>query len=191
MSTTLRERKKARTRQAIAEAALELFLEHGFDETTVDAIAEAADISRRTFFRYFETKEAAFFANQEERLALFQQRLTELGKQERPYRAVKQVCLEMAARYMAERDINLGQHRVIESSRSLKAYDQQLDESWERAIYTALVAGGLTSFRARVTSGAIIGTIRALLRTWFRTGAHDDLIELGHRAFAILDALEE
>ena len=184
---TLRERKKARTRQTIAEAALALFLARGFDDTTVDMIAEAAEISRRTFFRYFETKEAAFFANQEERLELFRARLAEVGRQERPTRAIQRVCLEMAAIYMAEREITLGQHQVIESSRSLKAYDQQLDESWERAIFDALAAGGLSRFRARVIAGALIGTVRAVLRGWFRAGATDDLVELGRRAFAILD----
>lgn len=52
----LRARKQTRTRNAIWNAAIDLFAQKGFDETTIDEIADAAEVSRRSFFRYFESK---------------------------------------------------------------------------------------------------------------------------------------
>lgn len=56
-----RAEQKARTRQALIDAALELFAANGFDATTADEIAERAGVSPRTFFRYFPTKESVLF----------------------------------------------------------------------------------------------------------------------------------
>jgi AcrR family transcriptional regulator len=67
----LRERKKRRTRRALAEAALSLFAEKGYDQTTV------ADVSTRTFFSYFRTKEDVLFADADERLDLIHSALSE------------------------------------------------------------------------------------------------------------------
>ncbi|MFI8326943.1 TetR family transcriptional regulator [Streptomyces sp. NPDC085529] len=55
--TGLRERKRARTHAAISEAAIALFLEYGFDQVSVAQVAEAAEVSKRTLFAYFPTKE--------------------------------------------------------------------------------------------------------------------------------------
>lgn len=68
MEPGLRERKKQRTRQALVTAALDLFERHGYDQTTVAQIAEAAELSTRTFFLHFPTKEDVLLANTEHRI---------------------------------------------------------------------------------------------------------------------------
>ncbi|MEV4398487.1 TetR family transcriptional regulator [Nonomuraea sp. NPDC049607] len=64
----LRERKKAETRQAVHEAAMRLVGEHGLDAVTVETIADAANISRRTFSNYFTGKEDAVLYGEEQRI---------------------------------------------------------------------------------------------------------------------------
>jgi AcrR family transcriptional regulator len=95
----LRERKKARTREAIIDAALDLFASKGFDATTVEDIAAAADVSPRTFFRYFDSKVDLIMARNEahgEKIApLVEARPADEG----PLEALRQVLLtELAER---------------------------------------------------------------------------------------------
>jgi AcrR family transcriptional regulator len=187
----IRERNRVRTQGQLAEAALQLFLAKGFDETTVDEVAERAGVSRRTFFRYFDSKEAAFFANQEERLESFRVLLEERTASESALLSVRRACLSMAQIYAAERTLTLAQHHVVQASRQLKAYDQQLDDKWEEAMFEALLDGQNNSearLQARVQAGAILGTVRAVLRAWFVDDGRDDLQDMGHRAFGILAA---
>jgi AcrR family transcriptional regulator len=73
----LRERKKQQTRARIADAALNLFVERGYDETTLDDIADAADVSRRTIFAYYDSKEEILFCGEVDFLARLKQLLDE------------------------------------------------------------------------------------------------------------------
>jgi AcrR family transcriptional regulator len=69
MATGLRERKKQKTREDIARAAMRLFAKRGFDEVTVAEVAEAADVSEKTVFNYFPAKEDLVFPDGEARWA--------------------------------------------------------------------------------------------------------------------------
>jgi len=90
-----RERKKRETRQRLMEAALRLFREQGYDDTTVGQIAEAADVAKGTFFNYFETKEAILPALVEWRLQELEDALSpERGAPASPVARIKQaLCL--------------------------------------------------------------------------------------------------
>jgi AcrR family transcriptional regulator len=67
--STLRERKRDRTRRALVDAAIDLFERNGYDGTTVADIAEAAEIGTRTFFSYFASKEELLFPESDTRVA--------------------------------------------------------------------------------------------------------------------------
>ncbi len=64
-ATGLRERKRLQTRERLTKVAMELFLKRGFEETTLDDIAAAAEISRRSFFHHFASKEDLVLAWQD------------------------------------------------------------------------------------------------------------------------------
>ena len=185
-----RAQKKLQTRLALSRAALRLFQDRGFDAVTLDDITAAAGVSRRTFFRYFASKEAVFFAPQEARLAAFEARVAEGAAHADPTTTgaldrVIAAVLEMAALYQTQRDEVLATHRVLTAARGLAAWDQQLDSRWEAAIVDAL-RPEFGELRAVVFAGAIIGTVRAGLRRWFAADARFDLVDFGVQAFACL-----
>ncbi|MFJ7072980.1 TetR family transcriptional regulator [Streptomyces sp. NPDC098781] len=91
---TLRERKKQRTRDALLRTALELFTTQGYERTTVDDIAEAVDVSQRTFFRYFAGKEEAALAVEDMTVAHFVETVRGRPRHEAPMEALRQAVLE-------------------------------------------------------------------------------------------------
>ncbi len=79
--TSRRERHRAETRDRIFRAALKLFAERGFQETTVEAITEAADVGKGTFFNYFPTKEHVLATFGDERIAAIERAVKEARRQ--------------------------------------------------------------------------------------------------------------
>jgi AcrR family transcriptional regulator len=80
----LRERKKQRTRHALVTAAADLFERNGYEATTVAEIAAAAEVSTRTFFSYFPSKEAVLFADAAERVGIALEVIADRGPSDRP-----------------------------------------------------------------------------------------------------------
>src|SRR5256885_8051975 len=100
----LRERHMDRTRAAIVDAALALFQEQGFTETTVDAIAERADVGRRTFFRYFPAKETVLFHDIDSQIQATIASLAARPEDEPPFEALIRLLRDSAGRVAAHRD---------------------------------------------------------------------------------------
>ena len=99
-----RERRIIETRRAIVESARELFERNGYTETTVDQIAEAADVAPRTFFRYFPTKEMLLFADFDEVRAAMLERLEASPADEDPLVSLGRELRIMAESVHAQRD---------------------------------------------------------------------------------------
>lgn len=191
--TGLRERKKARTRQEIVEAALELFEKKGFDETTIDDVASAAEVSPRTIFRYFATKEDLVFLGQEEENRQIALLLKEVSKSADPIdelmRATRTVLLAPAA--TPEQLVRC--QRLIERTPSLRAYQGRLFRTIEDMLLSALLpvrSSRSDVLRARLLAAVYLAALGVVMSNWIESGAKGaptaelDMVEaLLHRAF--------
>ena len=190
LATNLRDRKKERTREALFDAAMVLFSERGFAGTTVDDLAAEAQVSRRTFFRYFPEKEAVVFPWDGERLTRFEAILGEASADEEPFDSIRRALLALADEYMDKAKDMLVQHQLIESAPQLLAYERKLDRRWEEALAAALgrgAHGAKQEREARILAGAMMGAIRATLAEWFAGGARADLAEMGQQALDLIE----
>jgi AcrR family transcriptional regulator len=189
-TSSLRERKKQRTRDALVGAARRLFLAKGFEGTTVDEIAAVADVSQRTFFRYFPTKEAVVFCEHEARLARLRAALSGHGDGH-GFATVRAAVLEFAAWYVERRDELLDEYRIVTSSPLLVARDVELDTEYEAVLAEALGdregASPAARRRARLVAGALFGVVRAVLQEWYAEGAAPDLLALGAEGLALVE----
>src|SRR6478735_12313602 len=100
----LRERKKARTREALQEAAMARFARQGFEGTTVEEIAEACEVSPRTFFRYFPTKEDVLFADADARRDRLLAVLADQPADEPTFAALEAAMRVLALDYLDDRE---------------------------------------------------------------------------------------
>lgn len=184
----LREKKQAATREALYRASFALFAEKGFEATTVDEIAERAGVSRRTFFRYFESKESVVFAKQPNRMERFRE-LVAANQHLGGFEAVVRASLALGPEFEEERDEAVLAQSFIQDSPALFAADAARDLAWEQAIAEALANGSDAVERqrmARYVAGAILGLIRATMREWRRPDGPENLTEIAERNLRLL-----
>ena len=163
LPTGLRERKKAKTRAAIREHAMRLFEEQGYAATTVDQIAEAADVSQSTFFRYFPTKEETVLADDYDPLivAALRAQPPEMNPIEAIRRSINAVFDQISDEdWERERQ----RQRLFFSVPELRARAmQQYIETMAMVGEVVAARAGLPpgDFSARVLAGAVIGAALA------------------------------
>lgn len=189
--TSLRERKKSKTRTLLAETAQALFETHGFDEVTVDQIAEAAEVSPRTFFRYFGSKEAVLFADQDELIDSFRRSFAARSADEPPLVSLHAALRALSDDYVAHRPYHLRRQHLVERGATLGTYrDAVLRPRWEEAIATALAErSGLdvaVDLTPRLFAGLTVSVLSAASASWVAEDGATDISELIDEAFAAL-----
>lgn len=188
----LRERKKTRTRERLLRTALELFAERGYEGTTVDEIAARADVSTRTFFRYFATKEHVALATQELIERWFLQALRSRPPGESPVLALRRAVLESwgelpeVAGLSVPVDLHLRTCRLVARTPALLAARlRRAGESEEEMARVIAAREGVDperDLRPRVVVAAFGGVMRLTEHRW---GAGQDGSVEALRALAV------
>lgn len=186
----LREQKKAEARVAIVAAALRLFHKRGFAEVTIDEIAELAHVSRRTFFRYFPTKEDVVLERRKQQLEAFREALATADGS--PSEVVRAAFAKVAADYQNNKARILSERALLASARDLSVRDLEIDRAFEDAIVQAVVARSSSRAAdqraARFFAAAAMGVVRVVIDEWAAAGGDADIEALGKPA---LDAVAE
>jgi AcrR family transcriptional regulator len=177
---TLRERKKQRTREALLRAAIELFTTEGYERTTVDDIADAVEVSQRTFFRYFAGKEDAALALDEMTVTRFVDAVRARPSHEPPLQALRQAVLESwdtlheVVESVVPVERFLAMYRVIESTPVLLAAHLRRSAEVEEVLTRVLAEReGLdpaTDPRPRLLVAVFSGVMRVTERQWLTDG---------------------
>jgi AcrR family transcriptional regulator len=183
----LRERKKARTRRAIQEQALRLFLAKGYAATTVQEIAAAAGVSHMTFFRYFPTKEDVVLADDYDPLIV--ELVRARPATEPDVEKIRHALLAgLTGVYAADRQALLERTRLVIGTPALRA------RLWENQMATeALLVRALgsddrpaTDLRRRVLVAGCLAAVTTALLVWVEGDGEPDLPGLVEQAFSSL-----
>lgn len=163
----LRERKRVRTRRAIADAALELFARQGFHATTIPQIAAAADVSPRTVSGYFPAKEDLAFPDAEERIAELEERLRSRPAGETAADALRAWLPEMVAGDAHRSDEHRCRRAVIDADEGLGAYEHRFMARAQAALTEAFAADlgvGPDALEPRMAASATMTVFEVLGR---------------------------
>lgn len=183
-----RERKKSATHEALLDSALALFAEKGFANTTIEDIAERADVAPRTFFRYFPNKVAVLQSATDEHLDRLRSLLAASPPGEPPLVSLMRALKATAIDLQESRDRILLQKQISIDAR----LDHGVDEFWNLwTRFEAILAEHLgvevdADPAPALFTGIAIGLASGSVRAWLAQGAEGELAPFFEAGFAML-----
>ncbi|MBO1416550.1 TetR family transcriptional regulator [Streptomyces sp. FH025] len=177
-------------RQDLAAAAMELFASQGYEETTVDQIAAAAGVARRTFFRYFRSKEEAIFPDHDDTLVRVADLLASAEPEEHPLDVVCRGIKEVLRMYASTPGVSVARYQLIRQVPALREREIAVVARYER-LFTRYLLGRFDtgesipsgwqrggeddSMLAEVSAAAVVAAHNHVLRRWLRAGGRGDV----------------
>jgi AcrR family transcriptional regulator len=181
-------------RERLALAAVELFRSRGYVETTIDEIASRAGVGRRTFFRYYRTKEDVIFPDHDQLLLKVRDRLYSFPD-ESGLEAVTQAVKIVLREYVDTREISLLRYRLVNEVPALREREIVSVARYQRIFRERLAdgpdVGQHASLRAEVVAASVAAAHNQVLRRWLRgDGAADPFLELDEALGYVSDLLD-
>jgi AcrR family transcriptional regulator len=189
----LRSLTRETVRAQIAETAWSVFAERGFDDVTVNEVAEATGISRASFFRYFSSKEEAVFVALEALGAEIATALEERPPQEPPWEALRRAFDAARPNYASNPARSLARLNLTRETPSLRAHQLERQAQWRSLIGPALArrtGQDPDDVRVEAVVGAALAALDAATEKWALSGGKLDLTALIDDAFAAIAELE-
>lgn len=195
MATTdvgLRERKKQKTRAQLTDAAFRLFGERGFDNTTIEDIVDEVEVSPRTFFRYFDSKEDVVIGFFDDIGLELRAMLEERPADEPPYTAVCAALGSLADMYEADEGRVVAAKRLSYDTPSIRARLLDKHARWENNLTEGLAARLQVDPdrdpRPRLIAAVALAAFSTAVGDWCATGAKADLHTRVDEALAAVGA---
>lgn len=188
MADSLRERKREQTKLALQAAAIRLFNERGYGATSVDDIADAANVSRRTFFRYFGSKEGVLFSEADESGERLREALLRQPPDKGPLRAFGDAVIELADE-VGEGDQVLAQQRAMTSTFELRSRAAEISRVWRRRLAEALAAraGRHEATETDLLAAAVgIAVVQTVVEEWVLSDGQEALVARLRRGFEVV-----
>lgn len=165
-------------RDALVGAAFQLFLERGYEQTTVDDIVTLAGVGRRSFFRYFPSKEGVVFPDHERCLTDMTAFLGAGTGEEEPVRRVCDAARLVLRMYAENPTFSVQRYRLTKKVPGLRAYELSVVWRYERALAEYLrgrFAGRPDdTLQADVIAAAVVAAHNNALRSWLRSDGQSD-----------------
>ncbi|HEY7396920.1 MAG TPA: TetR family transcriptional regulator [Gaiellaceae bacterium] len=159
----LRETKKLNTRREIADQAMRLFVERGFDRVTVADVAEAAGVSQKTVFNYFPTKEDLFYDEVPEREAAIAGAIRGRESGESVLAALRRLQIGECSRLCSSEFATFA--RIIEESPALQAKELEIMARFVHVVAASLESElGIDARDARIAAGLLVSVHRQFFR---------------------------
>ena len=181
-----RERRQAAARRSLAEQALRLFAERGYERTTVADIADAADMSTRTFFRYVRDKDEAMFAADEDVFADVIEAAASSADAPPLARLLRGVRV-IAGAADKDAEAECARERVLEENPDLRARDLAQQLRWQQEVQEFLRGQGVATDEASLAAGLVLTIWRESHRRWITASAGAG--ELGNFLEAVIAEL--